>query len=57
MPHVIYKINCPAEDCELPKSYNINQTQNLIIRRTEYFQNNAYNKQYVIYFPMLEILP
>ena len=26
--HVVYKINCPVEDCELPKPYYIDQTQN-----------------------------
>ena len=27
MFHLVYKINCPVEDCELPKPYNIGQTQ------------------------------
>ena len=42
MSHVVYKIDCPVEDCELPKPYYIGQTQNSISRRmTEHLQNGA----------------
>ena len=42
MSHVVYKINCPVEDCELLKAYYIGQTQNSISRRmTEHLQNGA----------------
>ena len=42
MSHVVYKINCPVEDCELPKPYYIGQTQNSISRRmTEHLQNGS----------------
>ena len=47
MSQVIYKINCPVEDCELPKSYYISQTQNSISRiMKEHLQNGAM-KDYV----------
>ena len=42
MSHVVYRINCPVEDCELLKAYYIGQTQNSISRRmTEHLQNGA----------------
>ena len=42
MSNVVYKINCPVEDCELPKPYYIGQTQNSISRRmTEHLQNGS----------------
>ena len=40
--HVVYKINCPSEDCELPNPYYVGQTQNTVsLRLTGHLQNSA----------------
>ena len=42
MSRVVYEINCPVENCELPNSNYIGQMQNSISRRmTEHLQNGA----------------
>ena len=40
--HVVYSISCPREDCVLPKSYYVRQTQNTMsLRLTGHLQNWA----------------
>ena len=39
--HVVYKISCPSEDCVLPNSYYMEQTQNMVsVRLTGHLQNS-----------------
>jgi hypothetical protein len=51
--HVVYKINCKLEDCELRNSYYIGHTQSTIAKRMSFHvQDGAVKQHYIQYHEM-----
>ena len=44
----VYKISCPSEDCVLPNSYYVGQTQNVVSMRLMGHLQNSVIKEYMM---------